>query len=384
MANIEDYIVWRGELSVTEAPFTNVDNLILSNLSYLIFRNVVPELQYKTPSFMQKIASIFKSKNSCIHKSISVKEAIAMMNLETEGKDRIRVKQDISMAIKLAKTKRFGNMRLLYYVDKYDEKIETQFSAITILMEDKTAYIAFRGTDTTLIGWKEDFNMSFMEKIPAQAEALKYLQQVSSLIKTPLRIGGHSKGGNLAVYSAMHIDENTQQRIINIYNNDGPGFHLNILNTEEYKKIKDKIITIIPQTSIVGMLLEHEEDYIVVKSSETLIMQHDPYSWEVMGDNFIEMNNTSSSSKIIDNALRQWLYSMTLTQREKFVDILWDILGAAEVKTFPEIIEKFLTNSIKIGKKYNSLDQQSKEILTKALSSLLKSTKNAVAKNYFK
>ncbi len=384
MANIEDYLLWRGGLSITEVPFTNVDNLILSNLSYLIFKGIISEYKKKESTIINKVKSFFSPESDILSQSMTVREAIAMMNLETEGKDRIRVHQDISMGIKLAKTKRFGSMRIIHYVDKYDEDIEIQFAAITVLMENNTAYIAFRGTDTTLIGWKEDFNMSFMEKVPAQEEALKYLNQAAEIIKTPFYIGGHSKGGNLAVYSAMHASPEIQERIINIFNNDGPGFRSSIIDTKEYKNIKNKIVTIIPQTSIVGMLLEHEEDYIVIKSNETLIMQHDPYTWEVEGDHFIEMGNTTSSSKIIDGALKQWLSSMTMEQREKFVDIIWDVLDAANVKTFPEIVEKFVANSIKIGKKYKGLDIESKEIITNALSALIKSAKNAVAQNYFK
>lgn len=378
MANIEDYLLWRGDLTVTQAPFNKVDNLILSNLSYLIFKEVVPELNNEKQTFLDKITSLFKSDEASHMQYITVFDAIAAMNLETEGKERIRVSQDIEMGIKLAKTKRFGNMKLMCYVDKYDEAIETQFAAITILMEDNTAYIAFRGTDTSLIGWKEDFNMSFMDKVPAQELALSYLNDVAKIIKCPIRIGGHSKGGNLAVYASLYADREIQNRIINIYNNDGPGFKSSILKTEEYKYIKDKIDTIIPQTSIIGMLLEHEEEYIVIKSNETLIMQHDPYSWEVLGPDFIKMQETSSSSKFIDTTLRNWLNDMDSSQREKFVELLWEVLGAAKVKTFSEMAESLFANAVKIGKKINNLDPESKEVLSKALSMLIKSAKNTL------
>ena len=378
MANIEDYLLWRGDLTVTQAPFNRVDNLILSNLAYLIFKEIVPELNNEKQTFLNKITSLFKSDEASRMQYITIFDAIAAMNLATEGKDRIRVSQDIEMGIKLAKTKRFGNMKLMCYVDKYDESIETQFAAITILMEDNTAYIAFRGTDTSLIGWKEDFNMSFMDKVPAQELALLYLKDVAEIIKYPLRIGGHSKGGNLAVYSSLYAGKEIQDRIINIYNNDGPGFKSSILQTEEYKNIQNKIDTIIPQTSIIGMLLEHEEEYIVIRSNETLIMQHDPYSWEVLGPDFIKMQETTSSSKFIDTTLRNWLKDMDSEKREKFVDLLWEVLGATKVKTFSEMAESLFANAVKIGKKINNLDPDSKEVLSKALSMLIKSAKNTL------
>lgn len=381
MANIEDYLLWRGDLTLSQSPFNNVDNLILSNLIYLVFKDIVPELKIEKTSVFNKITNLFKQDNNSLH-AVSIHDAIADMNILEEGKHRIRVSKDIEMAVKLAKTKRFGSMKLMYYVDKYDEDIETQFAAITILMEDNTAYIAFRGTDTSLVGWKEDFNMSFMDKVPAQEEALKYLQAVSSLINVPLRIGGHSKGGNLAVYSALHINKNVQDRIIRIYNNDGPGFKSSILETNEYKYIKDRIDTIVPQTSIIGMLLEHEEEYIVIKSNETLIMQHDPYSWEVLGADFVKMEGTTSSSHFIDSTLREWINNMTIEQREQFVDVLWEVMGATKAKSFPEMAESLFSNALKIGKKINQLDDKSKDVLSTALSMLINSAKNALVAGF--
>ncbi|HIZ88548.1 MAG: DUF2974 domain-containing protein [Mucispirillum sp.] len=381
MANIEDYLLWRGDLTLSQSPFNNVDNLILSNLIYLIFKDIVPELKTEKTSVFNKITNLFKQDNNSLN-AVSIHDAIADMNILEEGKHRIRVSKDIEMAVKLAKTKRFGSMKLMYYVDKYDEDIETQFAAITILMEDNTAYIAFRGTDTSLVGWKEDFNMSFMDKVPAQEEALKYLQAVSSLINVPLRIGGHSKGGNLAVYSALHINKNVQDRIIRIYNNDGPGFKSSILETNEYKYIKDRIDTIVPQTSIIGMLLEHEEEYIVIKSNETLIMQHDPYSWEVLGADFVKMEGTTSSSHFIDSTLREWINNMTIEQREQFVDVLWEVMGATKAKSFPEMAESLFSNAFKIGKKINQLDDKSKDVLSTALSMLINSAKNALVAGF--
>lgn len=382
MANIEDYILWRGDLNVAQAPFNNVDNLILSNLVYLTFKNIVPELSYTKPSILNKFTGLFTQDNSSEKKYITIHDAVADMNIQTDENHHVKISKDIEMAVKLANSKRFGNMKLMYYVDKYDENIETQFAAITIIMEDNTAYIAYRGTDTSLVGWKEDFNMSFMDKVPAQIEALKYLETVSSLINMPLRIGGHSKGGNLAVYSSLYIDKSVQDRIIKVYNNDGPGFKSSRLKTKEYNAMQDKIDTIVPQTSIIGMLLEHEEEYIVIKSNETLIMQHDPYSWEVLGPDFVKMEGTTSSSQLIDTTLRQWLNDMTIEQREQFIDLLWEVIGASKAKSFSEMAENIFANAVKIGKKINQLDDKSKEILSTAFSMLIKSAKNAIVAGF--
>ncbi len=173
-----------------------------------------------------------------------------------------------------------------------------------------------------------------------------------------------------------------QDRIIKVYNNDGPGFKSSRLKTKEYNAMQDKIDTIVPQTSIIGMLLEHEEEYIVIKSNETLIMQHDPYSWEVLGPDFVKMEGTTSSSQLIDTTLRQWLNDMTIEQREQFIDLLWEVIGASKAKSFSEMAENIFANAVKIGKKINQLDDKSKEILSTAFSMLIKSAKNAIVAGF--
>ena len=150
MANIEDYILWRGDLNVAQAPFNNVDNLILSNLVYLTFKNIVPELSYTKPSILNKFTGLFTQDNSSEKKYITIHDAVADMNIQTDENHHVKISKDIEMAVKLANSKRFGNMKLMYYVDKYDENIETQFAAITIIMEDNTAYIAYRGTKASI------------------------------------------------------------------------------------------------------------------------------------------------------------------------------------------------------------------------------------------
>lgn len=158
-------------------------------------------------------------------------------------------------------------MQITNYINKIDSESEKQFSAITILMPDDTIYISFRGTDNTLIGWKEDFNMTFQTKVPSQLDAVQYVKQIAKKYKNLIRIGGHSKGGNLAVYAASFCSKTIQERIINVYNNDGPGFHEDVINNIEYKKMLPKVHTYVPQSSIIGRLLYHEENYTVVQST---------------------------------------------------------------------------------------------------------------------
>ena len=263
MANIFDYIQWR-DLSIEKVEFNEIDNLILARLSYFPLDGVVNG-----------------------EEEISITEAYEKYE-KLENKGRILQQEDTTLFPILAKSTRFGKMKLTNYINKIDPKQEKQFSAVTILMPDNTIYVAYRGTDNTIVGWKEDFNMSFSELVPAQTDAANYLNNIAYKYKNNIRVGGHSKGGNLAVYAAAFCDTEIQDRIINVYNNDGPGFCDKIINSKQYQNIIKKVHTYIPQSSIIGRLLNHQEEITILKSTQTGIMQHDLYTWQVLGGEFVK------------------------------------------------------------------------------------------------
>ena len=165
---------------------------------------------------------------------------------------------------------RFRSVRLFHYAERFSEERQQQFSATTFLLDadDKTVYVAFRGTDNTLVGWREDFNMSFQSEVPSQTDAAAYLREILTMGFSNVLVGGHSKGGNLAVFSAVHAPRHMVQRIQAVYNNDGPGFANHLLETASFWYLKDRIHTFVPQDSVIGMLLEHDEDYQVVYSRQ--------------------------------------------------------------------------------------------------------------------
>ena len=256
MANILDYIIWRGDLSFNNSKLNELDELIFARMSYLPFK----EIDFKDNETLREIS----------YKFISINKEKFLW----PGDDKL-----ISM---LGESRRFQNLKVSDYIEITDTHAEKQYASITIHLSDKEKYISFRGTDSTLVGWKEDFNMSFLYDIPSQLEALKYLNNIGTKYpNSELIVGGHSKGGNVAVYSSIYADDTIQNRIKKVINAEGPGFSENVINDERYARIKDRIKTFIPQESIIGRILEHEEDYIVVKSNQKGIMQHDIYSWEV-------------------------------------------------------------------------------------------------------
>ena len=164
--------------------------------------------------------------------------------------------------------------------------------------------------------------MTFKSHIPSQIDALKYLEEIAKEYPNNLRIGGHSKGGNLAVYASIFASEDIRNRIINIYNNDGPGFNDDIIETKEYKEMIKKVSTYIPQDSIFGRLLTHKEKYTVVKSTQRGVMQHDLYSWQLLGNEFVYLKEVTNGSKFIDKTITNWLKNLDLQTREQVIDLM--------------------------------------------------------------
>ena len=322
MPNIIDYLQWRGDIRLEHSPFNEVDNLILAEFSYL---------------------PLELADQPC--EGLSVKDIAPMLHNHPDAYGYIDEDNNKSMLELMAASKRFEDVLVREYRYETDEHSEKQFAAMTFFLPDETVYVAFRGTDSSLIGWKEDFNMAFICPVPAQAEALKYLEMICGSTPLPIRVGGHSKGGNLAVYAAANVSGETRGRILQVYSNDGPGMNETTINSEGYRAITDKIVSIVPEFSIIGMFLHQHKDYKVVSSVSTGLMQHSPFSWEVLGTGFVLLPHLKHSSLQIDAILDQWLFDMPEDDRMQLVEALFTALKGAEIKTIESLIE----NPVKIG-----------------------------------
>lgn len=352
MSNIIDYIAWRGDLSFEVAPFNEVDNLILSNIAYIDFDGII---------------------DSDVNKKVSIYDATDILVREGKYDDRNTVDQMSDGIIKLIKkmaySERYRNLEMFKYVDEIDEEEEMQFSAITIDLGNKTLYVSYRGTDDTLVGWKEDFKMTFLDIVPSQKRAVEYLRDIGKRYPDyDIYLGGHSKGGNLAIYSAMNIEESIENRILKIYNNDGPGFKDSIFHTDDYKRIEDRIVTLVPESSVVGMLLEHEKNYKVVKSNERGILQHDGFSWEVYGPSFVYLDSVAEESKMIDTTIKGVLDGLPEEKREEFTNVFFDILASNGNKTINDIKGDKLKSLISMVKAYDKLDDSLKNAIINTFS----------------
>lgn len=354
MANIIDYLKWRGDIPFTQVSLNEIDSLILSRVSYFPFDNLIEE-----------------------NEQITITEAYNRF-IQNEQKGRILQIDDLDLFPILAKSERFGELILTDYINKIDVEQEKQFSAITMLLPNKLIYVSYRGTDNTLIGWKEDFNMSFSSHVPSQKDSVKYLDEIVKKYSGNIIVGGHSKGGNLAVYASTFCDKKTKKRIVEVYNEDGPGFDDDIICTDQYKEIIEKVHTYIPQSSVIGRLLNHEEAYTVVQSTANGIMQHDLYSWQVLGSKFVSLEEVTNGSEFVDQTIKGWVKSVSPEQRAQFIDILFEILNSTEAYTLTELSSKKFATARAILKKYQNIDDESKKLISKTLHALLSIVKDNI------
>ncbi|MDL2229663.1 DUF2974 domain-containing protein [Treponema sp. OttesenSCG-928-L16] len=363
MATIFDYLDWRGDLPFKQVPFNAVDNIIFCRLSYLPFDGIVPgpseDAVMTIGEAAEHFADMMGRKKNMIESQIVMKDDPVFLDV-------------------LGKSPRFRDLGLTRYVNNIDISKEKQFSALTILIDDGSTFVSFRGTDNTIVGWKEDFNISFMDNVPSQLEAAAYLNDTGKCIWGPLKTGGHSKGGNLAIYASAFCKKSVQKRISAVYNNDAPGFNESVIESEGYKSIKDRIHTFVPQDSVIGMLFEHEGEYTVVKSVETGLLQHDVYSWEVGRDDVVRLNTVTKQSTFMDHTFKDWITGLSNEQREQFTEALYHILKATDAKTIPELTSSWLKNAKLMIQSLNTIDKPTKDLVYKSIAALIKAARNNI------
>lgn len=354
MADLFTYLRWRGDLPFSQVPPTPVDALIFSILSYIDFDGLVPTGPDRT---------------------VTLAQVARLLHGEPDAEKRQHFKEDLKLLDAAAATLRFSSAELTCYQDVFVPAEDTQFAALTFLLGDNSAFLAFRGTDQTLVGWKEDFNMAFEESIPAQRLAKAYVQAFAAQRKERLRLGGHSKGGNLAVYAAAKVPADLQQRILAVYNHDGPGFTEHMMSNPGYLRMVPKLLTYVPQSSVIGMLLEHEEEYTIIKSKHIGVLQHDPYTWEVMGGSFITVKALTADSRFLDRTLKHWLAGMTTQERNAFVDTVFDLLMVEENMAPRDLVRP---QNLRTYLKTLQGDENARHLLAAELINLVNSARHAL------
>lgn len=329
MADIFDYLKWRGDVPFSTDEFNDVDNLILAELTYTHFEGILPE-DGSGITLAEARDAFFAchSREEIRQETNPVAKAPLLMDWMLTGR-------------------RFGSVVLTNYENVIDADKDAQFCAVTYILDDGTAYVAYRGTDSTIVGWKEDFNMSFLPVTEGQRLAADYLNRMGSVHKMPFRVGGHSKGGNFAVYASAFARSDIRDRILQVYCNDGPGFRKEIQDSPEYAEISSKVISIVPDTSVIGMLLTNNTSRKIVRSAEKGLLQHDGLTWQVERNRFVTAE-MSDLGIFIRKAQKDWLSGISDERREQFVNSLFSLFKATGMETFGEMSDSKLKSAEKI------------------------------------
>ena len=352
MANIHDYLDWRGDLKFEEFGINEIDELILARVSYFPYDRIKMKPKEKFKDIAKKMESF--TDNDFIWKG------------------------DKELLVKLGESERYSDVTITDYIKHNVEEEQKQFSAITLHVGNSLHYVSYCGTDYSLYAWKENFNLSFMDKIPAQIEAKKYFDEIAKQYKGKFILGGHSKGGNLAIYAAVKASAKNRSRIIKALNYDGPGFRSDFLKSKEYKEMLPKLHEYIPQDSVVGMLLTQDEAFTVVLSTEKAILQHDIFSWVVNKDKLLKVPNTTKASKITNRALSNWIKNCSLEQRQIFIDSVYEMLYATEATSLKELSSTLVSKIGIVLKRYNNLSEKDKKIMSKTVKQIVTSYRKAI------
>ena len=309
---LQDYVFWRGDLSFAQAPWNDIDSLIIATIAYANFGENERSFD-DIPYF--SIGDVTVSKVLTRYEQKGLPAAVKFRN---------------ELLHEMAETERFRDVRILEQINDVDPARNIQFSALTLDVPGVGIVIGYRGTDPSVVGWKEDFMLSYVSPVPAQSAALSYLEHVASKTDRNIYLTGHSKGGNLAIYSASHADPQIQSRLTAVCSFDGPGMDDATMASQGYLSIQHLIHSTIPSDSVIGLLMNYHDTYRVVEASTSSFIQHEPMTWLVHGGSFLEREQVSVKSQILDRSMHEWLNQCSMEQRESFVNTVFSIFEKKE------------------------------------------------------
>lgn len=322
MGDIISYVYEYGGFTFAEKPFCEIDGLLFSHFSYFIYTGIVPAIEEGLSA-------------------VRLSDVAQKMDWNNFISVKWELEKNRELFYKTAFSRRYRNAKVNFLVEEIDREKELQFCAVTFMLGNGDVFLSFRGTGDELVGWREDFDMAYRTPVEAQIRSTKYVDQVAELLarKRNLRLylGGHSKGGNLAVYAAMTCKDSLKPRIGRIYNMDGPGFRPDFMENLDYDGIKDKIIKIVPDESFVGMLMESKTDYELIQSSEIGLQQHICFSWSVEGDHFERTENQTPKRKELYDRINNWIYALDRERVGVFIDELFKLVEITEARTLTDL-----------------------------------------------
>lgn len=357
MANILDYLRWRGDLHWQASPLNDVDLLILAQLSYVNF-----DAQLGGEGRMDQRRSLAQTCAQLLQQDPQGQAVHQTSYLWAGNRQLMEL---------LSLCTRFTGVDMAGYQSELDHQAQTQFGAVTYPLPQGGAVVAFRGTDDSITGWREDMALSYGDPAPAQRRSLLYLEKAAQAFFGPLYLCGHSKGGNLAVYAAACAGPQVQQRIRRICSFDGPGQQQALVQSPGYQQIRTRLRLYVPHFSIVGMLLEHEAAYQIVASEGGAITQHNAFSWQVLGPAFVSEAALSPESEAANRVLRQWIQGMDDQARRRFSQAVYDLLAATQADTLGQLAQTPLQSARAALRELYNMNPDEKQTLHTALNALI-------------
>ena len=362
MAGIVEYSLLNAHKDFDILPFNKVDGLIFAQLAYLEFDTFVPD-------------------RKLFARGLTFSKIAEQENFDNLFPIEKTARNNLLLFNSLAYSKRYGKIKINYHENIFDSEEEIQFSATTFIMPNGDACVSFRGTDSTITGWRENFNMLYNDTVPAQISAVKYLNKVAKKIKGKITVVGHSKGGNLAIYASVMCSPKTKDKIIEIQSFDSPGFSEDFVESKNYLETESKILKFVPEDSIIGMLLTDTASYRIVKSDGDGIQQHNPFLWLVVDNDFVTGERIHRKAKFLNSTFREWVGNFTPEQREFFVDAIFDIVEATNVQqseSFIEWSENIRGNTSLILDTFKDLDPETRSFMLKVLRNIFPSATDSV------
>ena len=366
MGYLGEYLRWRGDLMFSQTPFCYADSLALTMLSYLN-----PEEVSKDQSSLKNITL----------RELSRRYARCYVPAKKPGKLSMMARAPELLAL-MASCRRFSEIEMADYDCYIDTELEGQFAAMTFSVGEHSIYITYRGTDNNMIGWKEDFNMSYLNSVPAQKSAVEYLSGQHRKGLEKIVIGGHSKGGNLAVYAASCADAKMKSLIAEVHSFDGPGFSEDFLQREDYGEISGRVIDFMPQGSLVGRLFEHRSQVKIIRSDSRGIMQHIPFHWKIEGGDFLYAEEFDTGSQIFCDIMAAWLSEPGNREKKMFIDAVFDVLEDTGISKTEEL-KVDLSKVRPLIQSVSGLPKESRSNFLRMIGTLLKETGYAVQQNLF-
>lgn len=348
MGNLITYVQQYGAQTFEDKSLTDIDVLVLTEIAYLPFDEIVPKSFDVTEAIsLNQLGKEFEQ----------IKEKEQELNPFMITSERIELLEIVS------KSQRYKEIKVFGFMNDIDDERTKQFAAVCYQWEEENRWIIFRGTDETLIGWKEDFMMTYSDLIPAQTDAIEYLKKQAETFSGTLNVSGHSKGGNLSLYASAMQEETVQNRIGQIYCWDSPGVHRSILGTEGYQRVVSKAKRYIPQDSIVGMMLESQVPYQIIESQGSGISQHSALMWNIEEDHFVELTELTKNSQLTDQTFKQWTEVVSDEDLKLFFDTFFELIFEMGVETVNDVYYNFRMYMQKFFEKAYQMNPEKREVL---------------------